>query len=124
MPNIKILDSKGRRIRRLYQWDINPMIVVSGLDTSEDLVAHFCNRLSEEAIVVEPDEIAEDVTFVVPNELLEEPENIIIYILEKYWDFEERTVHELSIPVRQRIKPAVSEDVTEDPVPPAENETV
>ena len=115
MPNIKILDSKGRRLKTLYQWDVNPIITIFGLDTSEDLVAHFCNRLSEEAIVVEPDEIGEYVSFVVPNELLEEPENITVYILEKNWDFEERTIHQISIPVKPRIK---SEEQDDEPVDP------
>lgn len=105
LSNIACYDSNGDLLKRLYQWDHNQTITVQGLTIPPTPVFHFCNRKSEEALVVVPSSTTDGITVSIPNILLQEAEPISVYIYEETANDGSRTIHTIQIPVWPRQKP-------------------
>lgn len=105
MSNIKCYDTNGELLKRMYQWDINQTILVTGLP-SATTIFHFCNFGSDEAYVVVPTVTNDGYEVKVPNILLEDEEPIIMYTYQETDDDAYRTTFMIHIPVLPRVKPA------------------
>lgn len=105
--NITCYDVHGELLSHVYQWNSNTEIHIDGIPTDRgDIVFHFCNRRSEAALAVEPS-MDENDRYVasIPNELLEQPDNIILYIYATINDNISETISQIRIPMIPRIKP-------------------
>ena len=105
MSNIKCFDANGDLLKRMYQWDINQTILVTGLPDAVTIF-HFCNAGSDEAYVVVPTVTDDGYTVKVPNILLENEVPIIMYSYQETGEDAFRTTFMIHIPVIPRIKPA------------------
>lgn len=105
MSNIKCFDANGDLLKRMYQWDVNQTILVTGLPDAVTIF-HFCNAGSDEAYVVVPTVTDEGYIVKVPNVLLENEVPIIMYSYQETGDEAFRTTFMIHIPVIPRIKPA------------------
>lgn len=111
MAEIICYDSRGKPITRLYQWDKNQSITVSGLSTEPVPVFQFSNRKHQTSITVPATVTGSGLLAMVPNELLEEAETLHAYIYREVASGAGRTLGVVSIPVRPRRKPS---DYVED----------
>ena len=89
----------------VYQWDLNHVLQIIGLNLDYAPTVHFCNKKSTEAIVVQSELIEDTITVDIPNELLQEPYNIIAYI-HTYDDNHAKTIELVNIPLIKRVKPS------------------
>lgn len=105
MSNITCYDSDNNLLKTLYQWDNNQTMKVSGVDMPPVPVFHFCNRLSNLALVVSPTVSGSDLIVKIPNILLQQAEPIIAYLYQDTEDDGYRTMHTIHIPVIPRPKP-------------------
>lgn len=107
-----LLDNYGHPVRFLYQWDYNQKLVIddvySDVYTDMSPVVQFCSKDSEEVLsvsaIVSDGKIVSDI----PNILLQEPYNIIAYIL-MINTSSGKVVNAVEIPVRKRAKPPTYE---------------
>ena len=111
MAEIICYDSRGNPITRVYQWDKNQSITVSGLSTEPVPVFQFSNRKHPTSITVSATVTGSGLLAMVPNELLEEAETLHAYIYREVASGAGRTLGVVSIPVRPRRKPS---DYVED----------
>lgn len=88
----------------VYQWDLNHTLSITGIDLSSIPIVHFCNKKSEEAIVVSVNVEGGAVIAPIPNELLMEPYDIIAYLY-SFGDSEAKTIEVINIPLTKRPKP-------------------
>ena len=96
----------------LAQWDRDVQLTITGLpQTFTDIEIHWGNRLMEEFYVVEPTIRDDSVIVLIPNILLQAPENIIGYI---YLD-STTTCYRIDIEIQARQKP---QGVPTDPTVP------
>lgn len=96
----------------LAQWDRDAQLTITGLpQTFTDIEIHWGNRLMEEFYVVEPTIRDDSVIVLIPNILLQAPENIIGYI---YLD-STATCYRIDIEIQARQKP---QGVPTDPTVP------
>lgn len=105
MSGIACYDLNGNPIKTFYQWDINQKIIIKGSSGSPVPVCHFCNRLSDKAIVVSPEFSDGNIIVKVPNILLKEPESILIYIYQENDGGSGKTINVIQIPVVKRKPP-------------------
>lgn len=98
-------DLDGNSLKRLYQWDTNQTISIGGLDTSDEIVFHFCNRISNEALVVTSSVVGDKIEASIPNILLQQAYPIIAYLYKPIDEDSGRTTHTIQIPVVPRQKP-------------------
>lgn len=98
-------DSERNLLERLYQWDVNQTISVTGINTLQSPVFHFCNQRSEVALVVVPDMVDGMLTAEIPNSLLKEPETLFVYIYYNTGDDGRRTFYRVRVPVIPRQRP-------------------
>lgn len=89
----------------VYQWDLNHVLEIKGLTLDYAPTVHFCNKKSTEAIVVQSELVGDVITVDVPNELLQEPYNIIAYI-HTYDANNAKTIEIVNIPLIKRVKPS------------------
>lgn len=106
MKQIIINDRNGNKLDRLYQWDSNQTMVVSGIETNPIPAFHFGNRFSRESITVTPIIVGSNIQVKIPNVLLECPETIIVYAYQDTEDLRDRTIYEYLIPVIPRQMPS------------------
>lgn len=115
MYNITCLDSYGKSVTRLTQWDINQTLIVEGLGLDYPPTFHFCNRKSQEALVVESkfsDTKSRTLAVKIPNILLEEAESITAFIYAYDTNTGEavlssaKTIAVIELPVTKRVKPS------------------
>ena len=99
-------DSDSKLLKRLYQWDTDQTMHITGITNSAVPVFHFCNRFSKAALVVTPTVSGDIVEVPIPNILLQQPETIFVYLYETDQDASGRTMHTISIPVTPRPKPS------------------
>lgn len=111
MFEIILLDENGNTIPYFYQWDKNRRIIIGGF--KEDFippVVHFCNRNSTEVLGVQSEKYSDtEIIVVVPNILLEQPYNIILYVYLMDSEAEDaslKTTTTVEVPVRKRLKPS------------------
>jgi hypothetical protein len=98
-------NSSNQTIERLYQWDINYDIYITGVDMSSTPLCHFCNRRSKVAYVVAPEADNGRLKVTIPNALLAEPDTIFLYLYYNTTGNTNRTVYVISFPVVPRQKP-------------------
>lgn len=113
MANFTCYDYAGRVMSQLYQWDTNMTVAIHGVQcqSGSTVYLHFCNRLSTTAYVVQPEvsigDGAEDkiYTATIPNELLRQPDNIMMYVSEQAVLDMNAVIDSLRVVVIPRIKP-------------------
>lgn len=113
MFRITCYDSEGYPITHLTQWDIDQTLVVEDSYITEHHEKppnfHFCNKYSENALVVETKLDDEGrITADVPNILLQEGTPIVAYVYIYGIDGVEgysKSLYTIRIPVRPRPKP-------------------
>lgn len=106
MADIVVYDTKGNVLEKMYQWDSNQSIKVSGVDTISTSYFHFCNRLSSQTLVVQPTVADQMFTVSVPNILLQEPETIFVFLHQAAGSSGGyRTTYAFQIPVTPKPKP-------------------
>ncbi len=103
--SIVCYDSDGNVLKRLYQWDCNQTIYISGVPTSPIPDVHFCNRLSKEAMVIDATISSGNVAVKVPNVLLTQAEPIIAFIYTAAGTNGHKTTYAIHIPVLPRPIP-------------------
>ena len=89
----------------VYQWDQNHVLHIIGLNLDYAPTVHFCNKKSTEAIVVQSKKEDDAIIVDVPNELLQEPYNIMAYI-HTYDENHAKTIELINIPLVKRVKPS------------------
>lgn len=127
MINPILLDEDGNSIFRLTQWDKNQKLILDiDVDVGDTLnteitspYVHYCNIKSTEAINVLSTIDFENKKLIadIPNELLQEPYNIIAYIYMADNDNtnSQKTVVAIKIPVKPRVKPSDYQYVNNSP---------
>lgn len=106
MRRVTIYDSKMNELDNLFQWDANQVMNIRGIEVDPVPVIHFGNRFSREAISVPPVIVGSNVQAKIPNELLECPETIIVYMYQDTENERDRTIYEYRIPVVPRQIPS------------------
>jgi len=105
--SIVCYDSDYKVLKQLYQWDTNQTMIVEGITEFTTIpVFHFCNRLSDSALVVNPTLVYGKLEVDIPNILLRQTETIIIYLYEETNVDGFRTMHTIHIPVVPRPQPS------------------
>lgn len=89
----------------LYQWDLNQELQFVNTDISVAPVIHFCNRKSKESLLVQSTLTEGIITCPVPNVLLQEPFDIVAYIVSMEAQ-KATTLFKMLIPVNRRLKPS------------------
>ena len=114
MFGVECFDTHDEPISHYTQWDINQTlkIVLYGMDdgyVKNAPYVHFANIKSSEALVVRSTLQGDDTVLVdIPNQLLQEPYPLLIYVyLNDSSDASsQRTIVKIEIPVQKRAKPS------------------
>ena len=112
MYEINCFDSDGNSINYLTQWDANLKlhIPMDGYDLTQTPEVHFCNKNSEEALVVVASTKNSTIIADIPNILLQESYPLMchIYLSKKNTDntLAQKTALTITIPIRERKKPS------------------
>lgn len=77
--------SLDNKLEFLYQWDIDRKIIITG--TALDQEVHFATKDLDEALVVKPKEENGNLTCNIPNILLQDTKNIVIYLYDGHKTF-------------------------------------
>ena len=88
----------------VYQWDQNHTLNIEGENSQDVTTVHFTNKSRDRAIVCETTDVDGAKVVNVPNELLEEPYDVIAYV-HIYNDNHAKTVEIINIPLIKRAKP-------------------
>lgn len=88
----------------LYQWDINRMLSINGLNLGVVPEVHFNNSAMDRAIVRQCENIAGVINVMIPNALLQEPFTIIAHV-GIYENDSFKVVEVVEIPVFKRERP-------------------
>ena len=104
--SIVCYDLDNKVLKHFYQWDTNQMISIAGLTSATIPLFHFCNSISNEALVVTPVVDGDRVEVTIPNVLLQQSSSITAYLYEVTDNDGSRTIHTIRIPVVPRPKPS------------------
>ena len=99
----------------VYQWDQNHTLNIEGENSHEVTTVHFTNKSRDKAIVCETTDVDGVKVANIPNELLEEPYDVIAYV-HIYNDNHAKTVEIINIPLIKRVKPTDYQFVDNVPV--------
>ena len=99
----------------VYQWDQNHTLNIEGENSQDVTTVHFTNKSRDKAIVCETTDVDGVKVANVPNELLEEPFDVIAYV-HIYNDNHAKTVEIINIPLIKRAKPTDYQFVDNVPV--------
>lgn len=108
---IKLYDSNGKLIDRLYQWDVNRHITMSVDEMiepveSDRIYFHFSNSHTEEAYSVKAIKSGDrDYEAMIPNELFMYDDTIFIYIFRDSGSDGRITIGEVKLPLIARSMP-------------------
>lgn len=108
---IKLYDSDGKLIDRLYQWDVNRHITLSFGEIiepveSDQIYFHFSNNHTEEAYSVKAIKNGErDYEVMIPNELFVYDDTIFMYIFRDCGANGRITIEVVKLPVTARSMP-------------------
>lgn len=108
---IKLYDSDGKLIDRLYQWDVNRHITLSLGEIiepaeSDQIYFHFSNNHTEEAYSVKAIKNGErDYEVMIPNELFVYDDTIFMYIFRDCGANGRITIEVVKLPVTARSMP-------------------
>lgn len=105
MENVSIFNLNGEPIEYYYQWDSGQKIVLSGIDIDLLTDVHFGHIDSEKAFVVTPVVNDGKIIASVPNQLLQAPKPIVVYLYNKDKDDGNNTIYSARITVIPRPKP-------------------
>lgn len=89
----------------LYQWDINQVLAISGLNLSVAPEIHFNNINMERAVVRQSTLVDGVVTVKIPNALLQSVYPIKVYV-GVYEGETFKVIESIEIPIIARVKPA------------------
>lgn len=106
---MRILDIYKKPLYTLYQWDINQFVNVVGINPEMPVSLQFWRAGQAEAFVVESAVSGNTVTATIPNELLREPGELVIYIWQDTGTGEQkggRTETYFNIPIKERAQPS------------------
>lgn len=106
---IKILDIYKNPLYILYQWDINQFVNIIGINPEMPVSVQFWRAGQSEAFVVESTVSGNTVTAAIPNELLREPGELVIYIWQDTGSGEQkggRTETFFNVPIKERAQPS------------------
>lgn len=106
---MKILDIYKNPLYTLYQWDVNQFVNVVGINPEMPASVQFWRAGQTEAFVVESTVSGNTVTAAIPNELLREPGELVIYIWQDTGAGEQkggRTETFFNIPIKERAQPS------------------
>ena len=99
----------------VYQWDQNHTLNIEGENSQGVTTVHFTNKSRDRAIVCETTDVDGVKVANIPNELLEEPYDVIAYV-HIYNDNHAKTVEIINIPLIKRAKPTDYQFVDNVPV--------
>lgn len=106
---MKILDIYKNPLYTLYQWDVNQFVNIVGINPDMPVSVQFWRAGQSEAFVVESTVSGNIVTAAIPNELLREPGELVIYIWQDTGTGEQkggRTETFFNIPIKERAQPS------------------
>lgn len=106
---MKILDIYKNPLYMLYQWDVNQFVNVVGINPEMPVSVQFWRAGQTEAFVVESTVSGNTVTAAIPNELLREPGELVIYIWQDTGTGEQkggRTETFFNVPIKERAQPS------------------
>lgn len=106
---MKILDIYKNPLYTLYQWDVNQFVNIIGINPEMPVSVQFWRAGQTEAFVVESTVSGNTVTAAIPNELLREPGELVIYIWQDTGAGEQkggRTETFFNIPIKERAQPS------------------
>ena len=89
----------------VYQWDQNHILQITGDNVKDISAIHFCNKMSTEAVVVNATLEGDTITASIPNDLLQDPYNIIAYV-HSYSSNNAKTIEVVTIPLIKRPRPS------------------
>ncbi len=104
MITANFLNSSEVTTDRLFQWDIGQKIQLLNVGVSTAPKVHFCNKKSDNALVVTSTGSDGTYTAEIPNSLLAEEYDITAFIYVGS-DTEAKTIKVIHIPVTKRAKP-------------------
>lgn len=106
MNNIIFYDLLGNRLTHYFQWDVNQYMAVEGLVSDPLPVFQFANRRRCVSTTVVPSVFPDGkLVTKIPNEFLEEPDDIHVYIYRETATGAARTLGEIRVSVIPRKKP-------------------
>lgn len=106
MNRITFTDENNNPIEELTQWNVNNTLYIHGLELSEPPFVHFANRKSETALPVESTIEGDAIVAPIPNILLQQDLQLLVYIYEYAKDtYVGKTTHIYEIPIRSKIRP-------------------
>ena len=98
-------DIVNLQVTNLFQWDVNQVLKITGLNLTNLVEVHFCNKKSTSATVVNSTTPTNGEVLVnIPNKLLTEPYNIVAYVYVTEGSTRS-TTNTITIPVVTRAKP-------------------
>lgn len=106
---MRILDIYQKPLYALYQWDVNQFVNIVGINPEMPASVQFWRAGQTEAFVVENTVSGNTVTAAIPNELLREPGELVIYIWQDTGMGEQkggRTEEYFNIPIKERAQPS------------------
>ena len=106
---MKILDIYKNPLYTLYQWDVNQFVNVVGINPDMPVSVQFWRAGQTEAFVVESTVSGNTATAAIPNELLREPGELVIYIWQDTGVGEQkggRTETFFNVPIKERAQPS------------------
>lgn len=106
---MKILDIYKNPLYTLYQWDVNQFVNIVGINPDMPVSVQFWRAGQTEAFVVESTVSGNTVTAAIPNELLREPGELVIYIWQETGTGEQkggRTETFFNVPIKERAQPS------------------
>lgn len=106
---MKILDIYKKPLYTLYQWDVNQYVNIVGINPDKPVSVQFWRAGQSEAFVVESTVSGNTVTAAIPNELLREPGELVIYIWQDTGAGEQkggRTETFFNVPIKERAQPS------------------
>ena len=106
---MKILDIYKNPLYTLFQWDVNQFVKVVGINPDMPVSVQFWRAGQTEAFVVESTVSGNTVTAAIPNELLREPGELVIYIWQDTGTGEQkggRTETFFNVPIKERAQPS------------------
>lgn len=108
MANYKIYNCFGDEIDNIFQWDKNRVINITGIDTWDgaSVFFDFTNRKRGLRYSVVPDEYEGTFRAVIPNELLQFDDPIVIYFYQTTDSNENITIGEVKITITPRTIPS------------------
>ena len=104
---IKCFDANGVKqdVQQLYQWDMNPVLVISDISTSPLPIIQFSNSICEPTISVNPTLSGGELQVTVPSVLLEHALPLYVYLYQSGSSDSLRTIGAIYLPVVPRVPP-------------------